>query len=75
MNILRRATTRQVVAGLIAPAVIAGGSAAALAGGRGPEPPHLSLAAALHRAAESRLVQGVAARVKLANNLLSTVAV
>src|SRR5438270_4101209 len=72
MNILRRATTRQLAIAIVAVIVIAAGSAVALAGRGGPKPPHRSLAAALHRAAEARPVQGVAARVKLTDNLIGT---
>jgi hypothetical protein len=72
MNILRRATQRQLIAGLIAVIVIAAGSAVALAGGGGPKPPPRSLAEALRSAATASHVQGVSARVKFTDNLISS---
>jgi hypothetical protein len=70
MNILRRASTRQLLIAIIVLAVIAAGSAVAFAGGGGPKPPHRSLAVALHRAAVAKPVQGVTARVKFSDNLI-----
>jgi hypothetical protein len=70
MNILRRASTRQLIIAIIAVIVIAAGSAVAFAGGGGPKPPHSSLAAALHRAALAKPVQGVSARVQFTDHLI-----
>jgi hypothetical protein len=70
MNILRRASTRQLLIAILALVVVAAGSAVALAGGGGPKPPHRSLADALHRAVVARPVQGVTARVKFSDNLI-----
>ena len=63
MNILRRATTRQLIIAIVVIMALAAGSAVALAGGDGPKPPHRSLAAALHEAATAKPVPGVTARV------------
>src|SRR6185312_11666771 len=71
MNILRRATTRQLVIAIVVLVALAAGSAVALAGGDGPKPPHRSLAAALHEAATARPVPGVTARVQFANHLVA----
>src|SRR2546421_85676 len=54
MNILRRATTRQLIIAIVVIVALAAGSAVALAGGDGPKPPHRSLAAALHHAAAAQ---------------------
>lgn len=70
MNILRRASTRQLLIAIIAVIVIAAGSAVAFAGGGGPKPPHRSLAAALHTAATAKPVQGVTARVQFTDHLI-----
>jgi hypothetical protein len=70
MNILRRASTRQLLIAIVAVIVIAAGSAVALAGGGGPKPPHRSLAAALHTAATAKPVQGVTARVQFTDHLI-----
>ncbi len=70
MNILRRASTRQLLIAIIAVVVIAAGSAVAFAGGGGPRPPHRSLADALHRAALAKPVQGVTARVQFTDHLI-----
>jgi len=71
MNILRRATTRQLIIAIIVIVALAAGSAVALAGGDGPKPPHRSLAAALHEAAAARPVPGVTARVQFTNHLVA----
>jgi len=71
MNILRRATTRQLIIAIVVIVALAAGSAVALAGGDGPKPPHRSLAAALHEAATARPVPGVTARVQFANHLVA----
>jgi outer membrane lipoprotein-sorting protein len=70
MNILRRASTRQLLIAIVAVVVIAAGSAVALAGGSGPTPPHRSLADALHRAVTAKPVQGVTARVRFSDHLI-----
>jgi outer membrane lipoprotein-sorting protein len=70
MNILRRASTRQLLIAIIAVVVIAAGSAVAFAGGGGPKPPQRSLADALHRAALARPVQGITARVQFSDHLI-----
>ena len=70
MNILRRASTRQLLIAIVAVIVVAAGSAVAFAGGGGPKPPHRSLAAALHHAATAKPVQGVTARVKFTDHLI-----
>jgi hypothetical protein len=72
MNILRRASTRQLIIGIVAIVVIAGGGAVAFAGGGGPKPPHRSLASALHVAATAKPVQGVTARVKFTDHLVES---
>jgi hypothetical protein len=72
MNILRRASTRQLVIGIVAIVVIAGGGAVAFAGGGGPKPAHRSLASALHLAASAKPVQGVTARVQFTNHLVAS---
>jgi hypothetical protein len=72
MNVLRRASTRQLVIGIVAIAVIAGGGAVAFAGGGGPKPPHRSLASALHVAAVAKPVQGVTARVRFTDHLVAS---
>jgi hypothetical protein len=72
MNILRRASTRQLVIGIVAIIVIAGGGAVAFAGGGGPKPAHRSLASALHLAASAKPVQGVTARVQFTNHLVAS---
>ena len=69
MNILRRASNRQLLVGILAVLAIAVGTAAAFASRGGPKPPHRSLAAALHRLAMSKPVQGVTARVQFTDNL------
>jgi len=69
MNILRRASTRQLIIGIVAIVVIAGGSAVAFAGGGGPKPQHRSLASALHVAAAAKPVQGVTARISFTDRL------
>src|SRR2546423_6207164 len=71
MNILRRATTRQLIIAIVVIVALAAGSAVALAGGDGPKPPHRSLAAALHEAAAAKPVPGVTARVQFANHLVA----
>ena len=71
MNILRRATTRQLIIAIVVIVALAAGSAVALAGGDGPKPPHRSLAAALHEAATARPVAGVTARVQFSNHLIA----
>jgi hypothetical protein len=71
MNILRRASTRQLIIAIVAVVALAAGSAVALAGGGGPKPPHRSLAAALHDAATAKPVAGVTARVQFANHLIA----
>jgi hypothetical protein len=70
MNILRRASTRQLLIAIAVVIVIAGGSAVALAGGGGPKPPQRSLADALHRALAAKPVQGVTARVQFTDHLI-----
>ena len=70
MNILRRASTRQLLIAIVVVIVIAAGSAVAFAGGGGPKPPQRSLAAALHHAATAKPVQGVTARVKFTDHLI-----
>lgn len=70
MNILRRASTRQLVIVIAALVAIAGGSAVAFAGGGGPKPPQRSLADALHRAVAAKPVQGVTARVQFSDHLI-----
>lgn len=70
MNILRRASTRQLLIAVVALIVIAAGSAVAFAGGGGPTPPHRSLAAAIHHAAAAKPVQGVTARVQFSDHLI-----
>jgi hypothetical protein len=70
MNILRRASTRQLLIAVVAVIVIAAGSAVAFAGGGGPKPPPRSLAAALHRLALTKPVQGVTARIQFTNHLV-----
>jgi hypothetical protein len=70
MNILRRASTRQLLIATIAVIVIAAGSAVAFAGGSGPKPPPRSLAAAIHQAALAKPVQGVSARVQFTDHLI-----
>jgi hypothetical protein len=70
MNILRRASTRQLLIAIAVVIVIAGGSAVALAGGGGPKPPQRSLADALHRALTAKPVQGVTARVQFTDHLI-----
>jgi hypothetical protein len=72
MNILRRASTRQLIIGIVAIVVIAGGGAVAFAGGGGPKPPHRSLASALHVAASAKPVQGVTARVQFTDHLVAS---
>ena len=72
MNILRRASTRQLIIGIVAIVVIAGGGAVAFAGGGGPKPPHRSLASALHVAASAKPVQGVTARVQFTDHLIAS---
>jgi hypothetical protein len=72
MNILRRASTRQLIIGVLAIVVIAGGGAVAFAGGGGPKPPHRSLASAIHTAASAKPVQGVTARVKFTDHLVAS---
>ncbi len=72
MNILRRASTRQLVIGIVALVVIAGGGAVAFAGSGGPKPPHKSLASALHLAASAKPVQGVTARVQFTDHLIAS---
>jgi hypothetical protein len=72
MNILRRASTRQLIIGIVAIVVIAGGSAVAFAGGGGPKPQHRSLASALHVAAAAKPVQGVTARVQFTDHLVAS---
>src|SRR6185437_7088454 len=71
VNILRRATTRQLIIAIVVIAALAAGSAVALAGGDGPKPPHRSLAAALHQAATAKPVQGVTARVQFSDHLIA----
>src|SRR5437763_7527522 len=71
MNILRRATTRQLIIAIVVIVALAAGSAVALAGGDGPKPPHRSLAVALHEAAAAKPVPGVTARVQFANHLVA----
>lgn len=72
MNILRRASTRQLIIGILVIVVIAGGGAVAFAGGGGPKPPHRSLASAIHTAAAAKPVQGVTARVKFTDHLVAS---
>jgi len=72
MNILRRASTRQLIIGIVAIVVIAGGGAVAFAGGGGPKPQHRSLASALHVAASAKPVQGVTARVQFTDHLVAS---
>jgi hypothetical protein len=72
MNILRRASTRQLIIGIVAIVVIAGGGAVAFAGGSGPKPAHRSLASALHLAASAKPVQGVTARVQFTDHLIAS---
>ena len=71
MNILRRASTRQLMIAIVVIAAVAAGSAVALARGGGPTPPHRSLAAALHDAAAGKPVQGVTARVQFTDHLVA----
>jgi hypothetical protein len=71
MNILRRASTRQIMITILVIAAVAAGSAVALARGGGPTPPHRSLAAALHDAAAGKPVQGVTARVQFTDHLVA----
>jgi hypothetical protein len=71
MNILRRASTRQIVIAIVVIAAVAAGSAVALARGGGPTPPHRSLAVALHDAAAGKPVQGVTARVQFTDHLVA----
>ena len=71
MNILRRATTRQLIIAIVVIVALAAGSAVALAGGDGPKPPHRSLAAALHDAATAKPVPGVTARVQFSDHLIA----
>ncbi len=70
MNILRRASTRQLLIATVAVIVVAAGSAVAFAGGSGPKPPPRSLAAAIHQAALAKPVQGVTARVQFTDHLI-----
>ncbi len=70
MNILRRASTRQLLIAIVVVIVIAAGSAVAFAGGGGPKPPNRSLAAAIHHAAAAKPVQGVTARVQFTDHLI-----
>jgi hypothetical protein len=72
MNILRRASTRQLIIGIVAIVVVAGGGAVAFAGGGGPKPPHRSLASALHAAASAKPLQGVTARVQFTDHLVAS---
>jgi hypothetical protein len=72
MNILRRASTRQLIIGIVALVAVAGGGAVAFAGGGGPKPPHRSLASALHVAASAKPVQGVTARVQFTDHLVAS---
>jgi hypothetical protein len=72
MNILRRASTRQLIIGILAIVVIAGGGAVAFAGGGGPKPSHRSLASAIRVAASAKPVQGVTARVKFTDHLVAS---
>jgi hypothetical protein len=71
MNILRRASTRQLIIAIVVIVAVAGGSAVALAGGDAPKPPHRSLAAAIHEAAAARPVDGVTARVQFTDHLVA----
>jgi outer membrane lipoprotein-sorting protein len=74
MKFLRTVSTQRllaIVAGLII--AVAGGTAIAVAAsGNGSTPPRESLAQALHQAASAREVQGISARIKFTNNLISS---
>ena len=73
MNILRRASTRQLIIGIVAidrdrRRRARSRSPAAAA----PSPPHRSLASALHVAAAAKPVQGVTARVQFTDHLVAS---
>ena len=74
MRYLRTVSTRRLlamIAGVVA--VIAGGTAIAVAaGGSGPKPPPESLARAAHGALTAPAVQGISARISFTNHLIGS---
>ena len=74
MRYLRTVSTRRLlamIAGVVA--VIAGGTAIAVAaGGSGPKPPPESLARAVHGALTAPAVQGISARISFTNHLIGS---
>ena len=69
MNILRRASTTRLLAGILVVAVLSVATAYAVSQRGGPRPPRRSLAAAIHHALMAKPVQGVTARVSFTDHL------
>ena len=74
MRFLRTVSTQRLLAILVGSiiAVAAGTAIAVGATSGGPVPPRASLAQALHRAATAPQVNGISARIKFTNNLISS---
>ena len=69
MNILRRASTTRLLAGIVVVAVLSVATAYAVSQRGGPRPPRRSLADAIHHAMTAKPVQGVTARVSFTDHL------
>jgi hypothetical protein len=69
MNILRRASTTRLLAGIVVVAVLSVATAYAVSQRGGPRPPRRTLAAAIHHAMAAKPVQGVTARVSFTDHL------
>ena len=71
MNVLRRASTSKLLAGIVAVVVVAAAAGMAIArNGSGPTAPPRSLAAAVHHALAGPPVTGVTARIAFTNHLI-----
>lgn len=74
MKLLRTVSTRRLlaaIAGLVV-AIAAGTAIAVAADGPGPQPPPSALAPAIHQALAAPAIQGISARIKFTNNLISS---
>jgi hypothetical protein len=69
MNILRRASTTRLLAGIVVVAVLSVATAYAVSHRGGPRPPRRTLAQAIHHAMAAKPVQGVTARVSFTDHL------
>jgi hypothetical protein len=69
MNILRRASTTRLLAGILVVAVLSVATAYAVSQHGGPRPARRSLAQAIHHAMAAKPVQGVTARVSFTDHL------